>query len=385
MPNITAADTAANTIPFPAATFTEAIDDSPASPAKKVTCTDRAEDTSWVLRTQRKTSGAGKGKGRDTGPSGINTVALASATGTSPQVQYVLNVLRTPPTHSKRPRRWGCSQSQSPTPAQCIKEIKTGHHESDLEDGEIPEGNPLQHELSDESDDLADYIKFPPLVATGSSKPSIYQAAGTVLAPLTTYADAAKGNRCIVPNLPVPATPSPTPDPDGSCAVAAAEFNARMADTPAQAALPFQAAPLTRETAAHVATSNGDNAALIDSGSTAALITDAAVGSQPSEHNTAMSVNDDKAADGDAPEDNAMPDANTVAPTGHNFVFNNNVQAAEHEAQAARDAAAAATATAAKAEQTACDARLAHQLYQQQLDANNAKCKHLCRQQRQQQ
>ncbi|KAJ7667999.1 hypothetical protein B0H17DRAFT_1210152 [Mycena rosella] len=378
-PNVTAADTAADTSPLPAATFTEAVDDSPAaSPAKKVTRTDGAEDTSWVLPpnrfnapwkspgAQRKTSGAGKGKGRDTGPSGIDTAALASATGTSPQARYVLNILRTPPTHSKRPRRRGRGQSQSPTPAQRVKEIETGHHESDLEDGEIPVGNPSQHETDDESDDLADYIKFPPLVTTGSSKPSIYQAAGTAPAPST-----------------APAAPSPTPDPDGSRAVAAAEFNARMADTPAQAALPFQAAPLTRETVIHVATTNGDNAASTDSGLTAAA------GGQPSEHHTAMSVDDDEAADGDAPEDDAMPDTDTVfnqvTPTGHDFVFDNDVQAAEHEAQTARDAAAAATTTAAKAEQTARDARLARQLYQQQLDADDAKREHLRGQQRQQQ
>ncbi|KAJ7674237.1 hypothetical protein B0H17DRAFT_1208140 [Mycena rosella] len=206
-PNVTAADTVADTTPLPAATFREAVNNSPAaSPAKKVTHTEGAEDTSWVLPpnhfnapwkspgAQHKTSGAGTGNRRNTGPSSINTAALTSAMGLSPQV----------------------CQSQSPTLAQCVKEIEMGHHESDLEDGEIPEGNPLQHELDDESDDLTDYIKFPLPRCHGLFK-AIYLL----------------GHRSIAGTIDLPAALSPTPDPDSSRTVAAAEFNAKMADMPA--------------------------------------------------------------------------------------------------------------------------------------------------------
>ncbi|KAJ7674236.1 hypothetical protein B0H17DRAFT_1208139 [Mycena rosella] len=110
---------------------------------------------------------------------------------------------------------------------------------------------------------------------------------------------------------------------------------------------------------------NGHNAMSTDSGSTATPTTNTAAGGQPSEHNTAMYVDNDEAAGGNAPEDDAMPDAdikfNHVAPTGQYFVFDNDVQAAKHKAQMARDAPAATTATTAKAEQTARDAWLVHQ------------------------
>ncbi|KAJ7691196.1 hypothetical protein B0H17DRAFT_1201295 [Mycena rosella] len=121
-PNVTAADT----IPLLVAPFTEAINNSPAaSPAKKVTRTEEAEDISWVP----------------------------------------------PPTASMHR---GSPQMLSARP--------------------LP---------GDESDDLTDYIKFLPLIATGSSKPSTYQSAGTAPAPLTVYADVTKGNGCTVPNLPL--------------------------------------------------------------------------------------------------------------------------------------------------------------------------------------
>ncbi|KAJ7691197.1 hypothetical protein B0H17DRAFT_1201296 [Mycena rosella] len=97
----------------------------------------------------------------------------------------------------------------------------------------------------------------------------------------------------------------------------------------ALAALPVQAAPLTRETAAHITMTNGNNAMLTKSGSTAAPIADTAVGGQPSKHNMAISIENDEAAG-----------FNHVTPMGHNFMFDKDVQAAEYEAQAARDATA---------------------------------------------
>ncbi|KAJ7696254.1 hypothetical protein B0H17DRAFT_1198170 [Mycena rosella] len=331
----------------------QVTDKSPNKKIVRISATDDAPSHLPDLRfnrergspDQRKISGSGEPRAPGPGrlPADIFSAEVASPT----RKTLILGALKdTPPGPSRRQFLRG--RSESPTPAsRSARDLDTGHHETDVDASDLEEGK---------------------IRETRAATPT----SGTSKAAPLSYADAARTTKHATMDmtslLPAPkaAADVATPDPNGT----------RAGDTTltiVTMAPPNNAVTQATEAAAGVAHPANIAEAGHDGQSTMSVDEEAET-AQPS-HQPSMVDHQDADAMSDVKETHA-PDPNmeaiarmqiaaatAPADAGHNYIFDNPRQAAEHAASIAREKAA----TAAKMAQEAQDVLLAAELHEQQV------------------